>query len=93
MMVDGSETFKILLRLMRRSSRNFNIPLPPPPIPGNLQEFDYLLCPRSGEFDLCLHGWGKSRWGKLNRKYHFSNFFFRVPKGKEGGGGGGAIKF
>ena len=38
---------------MRRSNRNFNIPL------GKPRAFDYLLCPGSGEFDLCRHGVGK----------------------------------
>ena len=29
------------------------------PFPGKPRAFDYLLCPGSGEFDLCLRGVGK----------------------------------
>ena len=32
---------------------------PPPPPPGKDRAFDFLLCPGSGEFDLCLRGVGK----------------------------------
>ena len=41
--------------VMRRSNRNFNTPLPR----ENPGHFDYLLCPGSGEFDLCLRWVGK----------------------------------
>ena len=31
-----------------------------PPPPGKPRAFDYLLCPGSGEFDLCLRGDGEN---------------------------------
>ena len=60
---------------MRRSNRNFNIP--PPPHPGEKSRaFDYLLCPGSGEFDLCLR-----EVGKIEPEVSgFKRFFFRTPK-------------
>ena len=48
----------------------------PPPTPGKPRAFDYLLCPGSVEFDLCLRGVGKIEQEVLG----FKCFFFRVAK-------------
>ena len=44
-------------KFMHRSNRTSTSPPPPPP--GKPRAFYYLLCPGSGEFDLCLRGVGK----------------------------------
>ena len=57
---------------MRRSTLNFNSPPPPP---GKPRPFDYSLCPRSGEFDLCF-GWV----GKIEPKVEGFYWFFLAPE-------------
>ena len=54
-------------------------PPPPPPRrpPGIPRAFDYLLCPASGEFDLCLRGVGKIEAVVSGFR---CCFFFRTPK-------------
>ena len=56
------------------------------PPKGKPRAFDYLLCPGSGEFDLCLRGVGKIEPEVSNDfiNYYYYFFFFL------GGGGGGA---
>ena len=45
---------------------------PPPPFPGKPRAFDQLLCPGSGEFDLCLRGVGKIEPGVSGSNDFFS---------------------
>ena len=78
---------------MRQSNRNFNI-LPPLPLPGKARALDYLLCPGSGELDLCLRGVGKIEpevsglfFGRGSDPIFKSSNVRALPR-KEGGGGG-----
>ena len=58
--------FYLIVDIMRRSNRNFNIHPPS----GQTPAFDNLLCPGSGEFDLCLLD------GDINIELEVSVFIF-----------------